>query len=90
MSKNKPQFPLYIPSKGRADSRLTAKALEEMGVFYTIVVEEQEYDDYAKVIDKKKILILDKKYQDQYDTCDNLGNSKSKGPGAARNFIWEH
>ena len=58
MSKKKPQFPLYIPSKGRADSRLTAKALEEMGLFYTIVVEEQEYDEYAKVIDKKKILIL--------------------------------
>lgn len=90
MSKNKPQFPLYIPSKGRADSRLTAKALEEMGVFYTIVVEEQEYDDYAKVIDKEKILILDKKYQDEYDTCDDLGNTKSKGPGAARNFIWDH
>jgi len=90
MSKNKPQFPLYIPSKGRADSRYTAKALEEMGLFYTIVVEEQEYDEYAKVIDKKKILILDKKYQDEYDTCDDLGNSKSKGPGAARNFIWEH
>lgn len=90
MSKNKPQFPLYIPSKGRADSRLTAKALEEMGVFYTIVIEEQEYDDYAKVIDKEKILILDKKYQDEYDTCDDLGNTKSKGPGAARNFIWDH
>lgn len=90
MSKNKPQFPLYIPSKGRADSRYTAKALEEMGLFYTIVVEEQEYDEYAKVIDKKKILILDKKYQDEYDTCDDLGNTKSKGPGAARNFIWDH
>ena len=90
MSKNKPQFPLYIPSKGRADSRLTAKALEEMGVFYTIVIEEQEYDYYAKVIDKEKILILDKKYQDEYDTCDDLGNTKSKGPGAARNFIWDH
>ena len=90
MSKNKPQFPLYIPSKGRADTRLTAKALEEMGVFYTIVIEEQEYDDYAKVIDKEKILILDKKYQDEYDTCDDLGNTKSKGPGAARNFIWDH
>ena len=90
MPKNKPQFPLYIPSKGRADTRLTAKALEEMGVFYTIVIEEQEYDDYAKVIDKEKILILDKKYQDEYDTCDDLGNTKSKGPGAARNFIWDH
>ncbi len=61
-----------------------------MGLFYTIVVEEQEYDEYAKVIDKEKILILDKTYQDNYDTCDTLGNTKSKGPGAARNFIWEH
>jgi len=90
MPANNPQFPLYIPSKGRADSRLTAKALEEMQVNYTIVVEEQEYEEYAKYIDRKKILILDKKFQDDYDTCDELGNTKSKGPGAARNFIWEH
>ena len=61
-----------------------------MGVFYTIVVEEQEYEEYAKYIDRKKILILDKKFQDEYDTCDELGNTKSKGPGPARNFIWEH
>tara|TARA_R100001244_G_scaffold130283_2_gene102305 strand:+ start:3282 stop:4148 length:867 start_codon:yes stop_codon:yes gene_type:complete len=85
-----PKYPLYIVSKGRADSRLTSKALEYMNVPYSIVIEEQEYDDYAKVIDKKKILILDKSYQDNYDTCDDLGNTKSKGPGAARNFVWEH
>ena len=85
-----PKYPLYIVSKGRADSRLTSKALERMGVPYSIVIEEQEYDDYAKVIDKKKILILDKSYQDNYDTCDDLGDTKSKGPGAARNFVWEH
>jgi hypothetical protein len=54
MSANNPQFPLFIPTKGRADSRLTAKVLEEMGVFYTVVVEEQEYDTYAEHIDKKK------------------------------------
>ena len=84
MSANNPQFPLFIPTKGRADSRLTAKVLEEMGVFYTVVVEEQEYDTYAEHIDKKKILVLDKKYQDDYDTCDELGNTKSKGPGPAR------
>jgi hypothetical protein len=90
MSANNPQFPLFIPTKGRADSRLTAKVLEEMGVFYTVVVEEQEYDTYAEHIDKKKILVLDKKYQDNYDTCDELGNTKSKGPGPARNFIWDY
>jgi len=85
-----PQFPLYIVSKGRADTRFTSKALEEMRVPYSIVVEEQEYNSYAAVIDKKKILVLDKKYQAEYDTCDDLGDTKSKGPGAARNFAWEH
>jgi hypothetical protein len=85
-----PKYPIYIVSKGRWESRLTSKALESMNTPYYIVIEEQEYKQYKKVIDKKKILILDKKYQDEYDTCDDLGYTKSKGPGAARNFAWDH
>ncbi len=85
-----PQFPLYIVSKGRADSRLTSRALEAMGVPYFIVVEEQEYSAYTAVIEKKKVLVLDKAYQRDYDTFDELGMSKSKGPGPARNFAWDH
>jgi hypothetical protein len=61
-----------------------------MGVPFSVVIEEQEYNDYAAVIDKSKLLVLDKRYQDEYDTFDNLGNTKSKGPGAARNFAWDH
>ena len=61
-----------------------------MGVPYHLVIEEQEYDQYAQVVDKSKLLILDKQYQRDYDTCDDLGDTKSKGPGPARNFIWEH
>ena len=83
-------IPLYIVSKGRADTRMTSKALEKMGVPYRIVIEDQEHDDYAAVIDEKKILHLDKQYQRDYDTFDDLGDSKSKGPGAARNFVWDH
>jgi hypothetical protein len=85
-----PRFPLYIVSKGRSESRFTSKALELMQVPYFIVVEEQEFEDYAAVIDRKKILVLDKSYQRDYDTFDDLGDSKSKGPGAARNFVWDH
>ena len=85
-----PDFPLYIVSKGRSESRLTAKSLEAMRTPYFIVIEEQEYAAYSAVIPKDKILILDKKYQDNYDTFDDLGYSKSKGPGAARNFAWDH
>lgn len=85
-----PNCPIYIVSKGRWDTRLTSKALERMGVPYFIVVESQEHDQYAAVIDPAKILILDPAYQRDYDTCDDLGDSKGKGPGPARNFVWDH
>lgn len=84
------RYPIYIPSKGRYESRLTMKALNRMGIFYYVVVEEQEYNQYAQYIPKNQLLVLDKAYQDNYDTCDNLGYSKSKGSGGARNFAWEH
>ena len=85
-----PKYPIFIVSKGRWESRLTSKTLEYMKVPYYIVIEEQEYKQYSQVIDKKKILVLDKKYQEEYDTFDDLGNMKSKGPGAARNFSWDY
>ncbi len=85
-----PKFPVYIVSKGRHKSRVTSRSLELMQVPYYIVVEEQEYNSYSAVIDPKKILVLDKDYQRDYDTCDDLGETKSKGPGAARNFAWDH
>ena len=85
-----PKYPLYIVSKGRAESRLTSKALERMQVPYYIVIEQSDYKDYSAVIDKEKILILPEKYLDDYEVLDNLGRSKSTGPGAARNFVWEH
>lgn len=85
-----PKYPLYIVSKGRSESRLTSKALEKMNVPYRMVIEDQEYDDYAAVIDAKKLLILDKTYQQDYDAFDDLGMTKSKGAGPARNFVWDH
>jgi hypothetical protein len=54
----KNKYPIYIPSKGRWESRKTVKALEKMNVPYRIVIEKQEYDDYAKVVDSDNILIL--------------------------------
>ena len=63
---------------------------EKMNVPYYIIVEKQEFDEYAAVIDPAKILILPIEYLENYDTCDDLGSSKGKGPGAARNYAWEH
>lgn len=85
-----PKYPIYIVSKGRWQSRLTSKALEYMGVPYHIVIEEDEYSNYSRYIDESKILVLPQKYLDEYHTCDDIGDTKSKGPGAARNFCWEH
>ena len=86
----KSRFPLYIVSKGRWDRTYTVKALEHMGQPFHIVVEAQERDLYAATVDPKKILVLDTRYQDEYDTLDDLGTKKSKGPGPARNFVWDH
>ncbi len=72
-----PQYPVYIISKGRWERRLTADSLEEIGVPYHIVVEPQEYDNYAAVIDPAKIIRT---------PFSNLG----KGGIPARNFVWEH
>lgn len=72
-----PKYPVYIISKGRHESRLTSKALEEINVPYHIVIEPQEYDMYASVIDPAKILVL---------PFSNLG----QGSIPARNWVWEH
>lgn len=72
-----PEYPVYIVSKGRSDTRLTAIALEEMGVPYHIVIEPQEYESYAAVIDADKIITL---------PFSNLG----QGSIPARNWIWDH
>lgn len=72
-----PRYPVYVISKGRWDSRMTSKALEKIRVPYSIVVEPQERDAYAAVIDPKKILVL---------PFSNLG----LGSIPARNWVWEH
>lgn len=85
-----PRYPIYIVSKGRWESRLTAKHLDRMRVPYFVVVEEQELEQYAAVIPRDRLLVLDKQYQRDYDTFDGLGDTQSKGPGPARNFAWDH
>ncbi len=86
-----PRYPVYIVSKGRWDSklRLTSIALERMKVPYFIIVDKNEYEQYASVIDPKKILVQPDKYRDEYDMFWK-DDSKITGPGAARNFAWDH
>jgi len=86
----KPKHPIYIVSKGRWETRLTADALEQMNCFYFMVVEQHEHDHYLSKVDSNKLLVMPQSYLDEYNTCDNDGAFKSKGPGAARNFCLDH
>jgi hypothetical protein len=70
-------YPVYIISKGRWRLRHTSRALEKMALPYHIVIEPQEYDQYAAVIDPAKILVL---------PFSNLG----MGSIPARNWVWDH
>ncbi|HUU86359.1 MAG TPA: hypothetical protein VMX17_01230 [Candidatus Glassbacteria bacterium] len=72
-----PEYPVYIISKGRWEQRKTSKTLERLKVPYKIVVEPQEYDEYAAVIKRSKILVL---------PFSGLG----QGSIPARNWVWEH
>lgn len=72
-----PRYPIYVISKGRWTLRHTSKALERMHIPYHIVIEPQEYEQYAAVIDPMKILVL---------PFSNLG----QGSIPARNWVWEH
>lgn len=81
-----PKYPVYVISKGRWKMRKTSKVLERMCVPYKIVIEAQEYDQYAAVIDPAKILVLPEKFREKY----RGESSESGGSIPARNFCWEH
>lgn len=74
-----PRFPIYIISKGRWEKRYTSKTLEEINVPYRIVVEPSEFEQYAKVIDEDKILVLPDDF-----------SKLRRGSIPVRNWVWEH
>jgi hypothetical protein len=75
--KQQPKYPIYVISKGRWETRLTVRALEEMECNHRIVVEPQEFNQYAAVINPVNIL---------QTPFSNLG----QGSIPVRNFVWEH
>ena len=71
-----PKYPVYVISKGRWESRQTHKALTELGVPHSVVIEPQEYDQYASVMPADILRVL---------PFSNLG----QGSIPARNWVWE-
>ncbi len=85
------KYPIYIISKGRADSRLTVKSLDDMGAMYRVVIEESEYDAYAAVIHPSKLLVLPEGFRDNPKwarRCKDTGLLGGSIP--VRNWVWEH
>ena len=60
-----------------------------MGIPFRMVVEAEQAWEYGSAIGKDRVIVLDKRYQENYDYCDGFGTTKSPGSGPARNFIWD-
>lgn len=52
------KYPIYIPSKGRYEVSLTANCLRRDEVPFRLVIEEQEYDEYASRFGEDCLLVL--------------------------------
>lgn len=79
MTTNK--YPVYIISKGRADSMYTSRSLNEMGVQHTIAVEPQDVQPYIEAFERFDITtatLLELPFQNH-----------GMGSGPARNACWE-
>lgn len=72
-----PRYPVYIPSKGRANICSTARILTDGGVPFHLVVEPTEADVYAERFGRDRLIVL---------PFHDLG----LGSIPARNFILEH
>lgn len=74
--KRMPRWPIYVPTKGRWESRHTIRALEKIGVPYRAVIEAQEVDSYVSAgVPRERILVLP---------------HRDKGLVVTRNWIWDH
>lgn len=78
-----PKHPVYIISKGRADSMLTSRALAEMKLPHFIAIEPQDVEPYEKALDKFNI-------RDYVTLLELPFSNHGDGPGRARNWCWDH
>ena len=78
-----PKYPVYIVSKGRADTMITSRSLTRMKVPHYIIIEPQDEKPYNDALvnfglsDYVTLLIA---------PFSNHGD----GPGRARNWAWDH
>src|SRR6266568_2436628 len=51
-------YPIYIVSKGRAETISTPKVLDTVGIPYTFVLEQQEYEAYRHHFPQSPVVVL--------------------------------
>ena len=78
-----PEHPMYIVSKGRADSMFTSRSLSRMQIPHYIVIEPQDLDSYDKALDTFNI-------RDYVTLLVAPFSNHGDGPGRARNWAWDH
>ena len=78
-----PEHPVYIISKGRADSMITSKSLSRMKVPHYIIIEPQDETLYENALDtfniRQWVTLIVAPFSNHGD-----------GPGRARNYAWDH
>lgn len=70
-----PQFPIFIPTKGRADSRLTIKMFDRLEIPYTIFIEKNDLENYIPYVKQDYIHVLP---------------HENRGLTVTRNYIWDY
>ncbi len=71
-----PRWPIFIPTKGRADTRLTMKMFDRLNVPYTIFVEADDFDAYAPVVGPQSAI--------------HVLPHANQGLTVTRNYIWDY
>lgn len=85
------RYPVYIPSKGRADVCFTARCLTKYETPFYLVVEPQEEETYRKLFPAVTFLVLPWQGDDpvRREFCQQRG-IENGGLIAVRNWIKEH
>lgn len=78
-----PKYPVYIISKGRADTMITSRSLSRMKVPHYIAIEPQDKEPYEQALDTFGI-------RDYVTLLVAPFSNHGDGPGRARNWCWDH
>jgi hypothetical protein len=82
------KYPVYIPTKGRPERQITAKALLRLGITPHLVVEDAEHDAYAAANPECVVHVWPQRLMDEYEKTPEMDPHPTAG--LARNFAFEH